>query len=134
MDAKKLLREYRNILREIERIEDELATWQARAEKCTTSFSAVPGGGGDGDKIQVAVEQMDAIREKLNARLVKLTDARDNAERIIKSVSDLRLRLILEYRYIDGLTYDEIGLRMNYSFRQIFRLHKWALSKAEKMA
>lgn len=134
MDAKKLLREYRNILREIERIEDELATWQARAEKCTTSFSAVPGGGGDGDKIQVAVEQMDAIREKLNARLVKLTDARDNAERIIKSVSDLRLRLILEYRYIDGLTYDEIGLRMNYSFRQIFRLHKWALSEAEKMA
>lgn len=134
METRTLLREYRNTLREIERIEDELAIWQARAEKCTTSFSTAPGGGSDGDKIQVAVEQMDAIREKLNARLFKLTEARDTAERIIKSVSDLRLRLILEYRYIDGLTYEEIGLRMNYSFRQVFRLHKWALCEVEKMS
>lgn len=134
MDVKKLLREYRNTLREIERIEDELAIWQARAEKCTTSFSPVPGGGNGDDKIQVAVEQMDIIRDKLNARLAYLADARNNAERIIRSVGDLRMRLILEYKYVDGLTFEEIALRMNYSFRQIIRLHKWALYEAEKLS
>ena len=54
-------------------------------------------------------------------------DDRKNMERAIQTVPDERLRLLLEYRYFDQLSWEELAEKMNYSYQHVFRLHKQAL-------
>nr|DAP59473.1 MAG TPA: Protein of unknown function (DUF1492) [Caudoviricetes sp.] len=46
---------------------------------------------------------------------------------VISSVPDERLRHLLELKYINCLTLEEIAVRMDYSYKQICRLHGQAL-------
>lgn len=56
--------------------------------------------------------------------LLSLRRAIDDA---IRTVPDPESQLVLKYRYIDGLTMEEIASRMNYCERHISRLHESAL-------
>lgn len=48
-------------------------------------------------------------------------------EAAIDALPDGRQRLLLRLRYIDGRTWEQIAVRMGYSFRQILRMHGTAL-------
>ena len=49
----------------------------------------------------------------------------------IATVPEVRLRTLLEYKYINLLTLDETAVRMNYSYPQICRLHGRALQSVK---
>ena len=49
----------------------------------------------------------------------------------IAVVEDDHYRELLTLRYIDGLTFEEIAVKMSYCQRYIFRLHKKALAQVE---
>lgn len=53
------------------------------------------------------------------------------ADDLIFSVDDYRLRLVLVCRYIKGMTTEETAEYMHYSPRQIRRLHRRALELLE---
>ena len=53
--------------------------------------------------------------------------------RVIEKVKDSSLRSVLEYKYICGLSFDEIAQRLNYTNRHISRIHSKALVEAEKI-
>lgn len=40
---------------------------------------------------------------------------------------DPTARLLCRYRYVDGLKWEEVCVRMNYSWRQVHNLHRRAL-------
>lgn len=95
--------------------------------------------GGDGDVIGKTIIKIMEYEEKANVLIDKLVTARLEIERVIQSIPDAVQREILERRYLlfqqwdSG--YDKItgeykkGIydSMNFSRRQIFRLHKDAL-------
>lgn len=100
------------------------------------------GGGessGDGDVIGKTIVKVMEYEEKANVLIDKLVTARLEIERVIQSIPDAVQREILERRYLLfqqwGSGYDKItgeykkGIydSMNFSRRQIFRLHKDAL-------
>lgn len=60
--------------------------------------------------------------EKMNA----LIDEQMAIERAIDSLEPT-LRCLLRYKYIQGMTWEEICVEMDYSWRQIHRLHSKAL-------
>lgn len=124
---KQILQSYGAALRRIERLEEETERWQARAEKCTVSFDAMPGGGG-GDRIQTAVEKIAELEDRLAHAIREATELRAKIADAINSIEDKRLALLLEYRYIDGLPFERVAEKMNYSARHIFGLHGVALS------
>ena len=53
---------------------------------------------------------------------------RREIEDVIASVPDGRLRMLLRYRYIDGMTWERIAVNMCMDARWIRRLHGRALS------
>lgn len=63
------------------------------------------------------------IAQEVDA-LLGLRRAIDDA---IRSIPDPESQLVLKYRYIDGLTMEEIADRMSYCERHISRLHESAL-------
>ena len=113
---------------EIRQIEEEIAYWNSRAQRVTAVISALPGGGGkQDDPLQKAVEQMEALRELLGKRCQMLVRRHGQMAAAVGGLADEKLRGVLWMRYFEQLTWEEIGQRMGYEQRQIYRLHKKAL-------
>ncbi len=113
---------------EIERLEHEIELWESRAERITVSFSPFVDGGGWDDRIQSAVDELVELRAMLYDRLLDSTALRLDIENSISAVSDERLRLLLELRYIDCLTWEKVAEKLNTEYRWVLRLHKRALN------
>jgi DNA-directed RNA polymerase specialized sigma subunit len=74
-------------------------------------------------------ELMDAVMRDLNGCL----DVRKEAMEVIRSMENPEYRLLLELRYLCGKSWDDIAAEMGCSTRQVFRVHRLAVRKLEKM-
>ena len=126
-DSKKeFLQRYLANEKEITRLENELESWESRAERVTACFNNIRGGSGD-DRLQYAVDMLCELRAALYDRLVDSTELRLEIERCISQVDDSRLRLIMEYHYIDDMIWEEVADKMHLESRWLMRLHNRAL-------
>ena len=115
--------------RQIERKCEELSRWRERATKITPTLSDMPKSPSSGaDSIQTVVEHIIELESEINADIDQLTDTRREILEAIQTVKDEKLQLLLEYRYIDGMTWEQIAVKMEYSYMHICRLHGKALS------
>lgn len=124
---KRFLSRYADNEREIRRLEEEISRWESRAEKVTSSFSHAPSHCGE-DRIQSAVDEIVELRNLLYDRLVDATELRRQIAQSISSVPEQRLRLLLEYRYIDDLTWEAVASALACDYRWTLRLHDRALA------
>lgn len=127
-EKKAFLRRYGDNEREIKRLEEEIARWKSRSEKVTTSFSMAPAHGEGDDKVQLAVENIAEVNAMLYDRLTDATEMRRSIQAAIDTVEDTRLRNLLEYRYIDGMTFEQIAVTEYFSYVHVCRLHGDALN------
>lgn len=128
-EKKKWLLEYRKLDQDIERDMEELQRLKSRAEKITSSVSDMPKGGNQGDRLQLAVDRICELEERLNGKIDAAVKRRKEMEAAIITVEDRTLQLLLRYRYIDGMIWEQIALRLNYSYMHVCRLHGQALSQ-----
>jgi len=128
-DKIKYLKRYINLDREIERKLEEVARLRSKLTRITQVLTAEPQGGGSiyGKTEEIIAKIVDLERE-IDADIDRLVAIRDGIKTIIEAVEDDRERLLLQYRYLDGRTFEEIAVQMHYSWRQIHRLHSRALS------
>ena len=128
-DKIKYLKRYINLDREIERKLEEVARLRSKLTRVTEVFTAEPRGGGSiyGKTEEILAKIVD-LEKEIDADIDRLISIRDNIKAIIEAVEDDRERLLLQYRYLDGRTFEEIAVQMNYSWRQIHRLHSQALT------
>ena len=125
-DKKALLQQYQNIEKEIRRQREEYLRIMTAATHITPELTGMPKGE-NGDRIAEAAERLSEISEKLAEEIGKLCRTRYRLLRMIGSVKDARLRLLLNFRYIDGLPLTKVAEKMNYSYIQTIRMHGKAL-------
>ncbi len=128
-EKKDYLMRYQNCERAIARVEDELERWRSRAEWATTSYQLAPAHTSGEDRMQSAICQIAELRGELFDRLTDAAAVRREIQQAIGSVEDEKLRLLLEYRYVDAMTFDQIAREMSYSWRQITNLHNKAIEE-----
>lgn len=90
-----------------------------------------------GDKVQTSrsgdasfvrsVEKIYQMEEKINHEIDILIDLKQQIREVIASVSDIDERMVLRYRYIHNLTWEQIGDKLNADARTIRRWHNGAL-------
>lgn len=124
---KDFLSRYGDNEREITRLEEEICRWESRAAKVTGSFSHQPSHCGD-DRIQSAVDEIVELRNILYDRLIDATELRRDIASAIAAVPEQRLRLLLEYRYIDGMTWEHVAAALTCDYRWTLRLHERAIA------
>ncbi|WP_195376736.1 sigma factor-like helix-turn-helix DNA-binding protein [Anaerotruncus rubiinfantis] len=130
-EKKDYLIRYRDNEREIRRLQNEIQRWKDSAYITSVKYTGA-GGGTDGqDKLQVNVERLVRLQNRLTAQMRARIQLRDEIEDAIESVPDDRLQLLLRYRYIEGLTFERIAVELNYSWRQICNLHGKALNEVK---
>ena len=84
------------------------------------------------DKIGTSIAKIDEMERSLDKMIDEYVDKKNKIIRQIDSIDDEVLYGILFARYIEKKTFEKIATEMNYSFRQITRLHGKALSEFEK--
>jgi DNA-directed RNA polymerase specialized sigma subunit len=128
-DKIKYLKRYINLDREIERKLEEVARLRSKLTRIMPIYSTEPKGGGSiRGKTEGIIAKIVDLEKEIDADVDRLISIRDNIKAIIEAVEDDRERLLLQYRYLDGKTFEKIAVEMNYSWRQIHRLHSQALT------
>lgn len=123
------LRRYIRLEEQIRRKENELQRWRIRASNISPTYSDMPRGGVKSDRIQSTVEEIISLEQEIGIVIKELVGVRKEIESVIQKVEDDTLKLLLEYRYIDGMTWEQIAVLMSYSYMHVCRLHGKALNK-----
>lgn len=127
-EKKAYLLRYRDNEREIRRLQEEILRWESQSRKTTVSFGGAGGTGGNGeDRLQIAVEKIVRLQNRLTQQVIERVRLREQIEDAIASVEDERLRLLLRYRYIEGWTWEHIAVELLLDYRWVLRLHGKAL-------
>lgn len=79
------------------------------------------------DRIGEITARIVDLEREINEDIDRSIDVQRGILTAISTVPDERLRHLLELRYINCLTLEEIARRMDYSYKQICRLHGKAL-------
>lgn len=128
LEKKEELEKYRLAGLEITRLENEILRWRSVAERMTASSGGAPGGGGDGRSLEHAVARIDILVARLEADRTELVELRLRLRDVLRTVPDYRLRLLLRFRYIDGVPLEKVAEKLNVGYRQVVRMHSEALT------
>lgn len=130
-NAKKIkyLSRYIPLSGRINRMLEEQYRWKCLAMKVTQNFSPAPGGGESGSPIERPMDKVDELERKITQAIDELADIRMEIEAVLGQLEDDTLRELMEYRYIDGLTWEQIAEKMHYGREWTCRLHGKALLK-----
>ena len=127
------LNQYRIMHIEIDQITKELQRWQDLATRISPSYSEMPHGGGS-DKVQTAAVEVAELTDKLNRKLHQAIMVQENIKKLLESLDDIKLRQLMFYRYINGMRWEEIAVRMDFNYRWVLRLHRKALNQISEQA
>lgn len=123
------LSRYRRMSKRIDRLLEEQSRWREMALKITPVLSQTPGGGESGSPIERPMDKVLEIDEEINREIDELQTVRQEIRVALNQLEDENMKLLMEYRYIDGLTWEQIAVKMDISWRWSIKLHGKALGK-----
>lgn len=124
---KEYLWKYRDALRSQQAIEKEIE--ELRLNKMypgSLQQDGMPHGNGCGDLSSYAAK-VDELMRELKEQMEKKIDIRREITRKIDAMPNETESLLLRYRYIHLLKWEEVALKMEYSWRNVMKLHGKAL-------
>lgn len=122
------LSRYRRLNERIDRLLEEQSRWRERALKITPTLSQAPGGGGSGSPIERPMDKVLEIEKEVYREINEARIVRKEIRETLNQLEDENLKLLMEYRYIDGMTWEQIAVKMHYGFQWVCKLHGRALA------
>lgn len=129
-ELKNWLRSYR--LKKLEADQLHAAIERMEAEiynPKTTRFDKIPGSthNAGSPTERLAIKHIELV-ERYTAQMAELREEQGRIEETIERLSGTE-RMLMRYRYIEGLTWEEVAVAINYSWMQMHRIHAKALAK-----
>ena len=113
----KILRQYRDNAIRLRGLAQEADRWEQIA--MSTAVSGEPSsGGGNGGRVQAAATNAADILREIHQDMDGIREERQAVRRMVDGVQNRRQKMLLELRYINGLTVDQIA-------NEIGKSHKW---------
>ncbi|MBR5878009.1 MAG: hypothetical protein IKY91_00555, partial [Akkermansia sp.] len=120
---KRRLYSYIDLKKERDQIRQELAHVVADvASPKTPSLDGMPRSGGFGDAMTGKVSSILKVRKLYERKQDELAAAMLEIEEIINGLEPTE-RLLMRYRYLDGMTWEKVSVAINYSWRQTHKIH-----------
>lgn len=113
------------------RVEERERYWEM-ATRITPAYTGMPSGGENGSKVENGATMMLSIIDELDREIADLKYYRQLARRIISMTGDQRYADVLTYRYFNGYKWEKIMEAMHYESTQVWRIHGFALSAANR--
>lgn len=132
MTVKEQLIQVRNQGCMVRAYEDELREIRRRAYNISSPKMSDKVQSNHQSSLEDIVEKLDAQARKVNEAWDTLISMRDEAEALINLEEDMQRRCVLWRYYILGESWEQVAAEMNFSLRQIQRMHGWALLDVER--
>lgn len=110
---------------------DELATLEAEAMHTTQRYSAMPGGGGDGQALPRAVERIEEARQAAEAQSTVCDAIRAELMDVFSQLDNEVDFMILFHRYVLLEGWDKIAVHVRLAKRWTLTRHRAAIEKLE---
>lgn len=108
---------------------EQVSRLRNMAMKATGSFQAERiSGTRQHSPMESSLVKVIDLEYEINDDIDRLVDLKREIIEVVNSVQPAECQLVLEMRYLSFMTWEEIADRMNYSYRQIHRIHGQALS------
>lgn len=85
------------------------------------------------DKILDCIIKLDEQRSSISSYITELIRMKEEAQKLIAQMNNENHKLVLELRYIQHKTFEQIAVDMNYSYQYIRNIHGSALRNFEKI-
>lgn len=131
--TKERLKAYRDMKREKDHLEQKIKTleWEKYSPRSPRLDGMPRSGFGENYAREEQIDREDKLLALLSAKKAALSEAMAEIERAIEKLKP-RERLLLRLYYIDGLTWEQVAVNMNYSWTQVHRIHGRALQKLKE--
>lgn len=129
-ETKLWLRSYRQKKLEAEQIAQTIERLEAEMyHPKTTRFDKIPGSthGAGSPTERLAIKHI-ALVERYEVKRMELLEEQARIEETIEKLGETE-RMLMRYRYIEGMTWEEVAVAINYSWMQMHRIHARALAK-----
>ena len=127
--VKRRLNSYRHIQMERQQIFERIMRLEARlTAPGAQNLDGMPHGSGTGDALARGVAALADLRDMYRAKEVELVQAQMDVERLIEDLEPIE-RVIARYRYINGMHWEQICVKISYSWRQTHRIHSEMIDK-----
>lgn len=114
--------ERRQLLERIIRLEARLTSPGAQ------NLDGMPHGSSRGDALANGIAQLSELRDLYRAKEAELAQTQRAIEELIEGLEPIE-RVIARYRYIDGMQWEQICVKISYSWRQTHRIHSDMIDK-----
>lgn len=123
------LKQYKNLDKYINHLIEDAERLRTRAEKITPTLTGLPQGGDGENQREVAICKLVDLNNEIDEKIDLYVDLGREIRGNIDSVSDVILRTILLLKYIEGRTWEQIAVDLQYSWRNVHYLHSRALKE-----
>lgn len=86
----------------------------------------------NGNKTEELIIKIVALEEELKGNLNALLDRKIDITNKLNGIDDAEYKLLLNLRYLNFMTWEEIACKMGYTFQWVHTLHKSALVSFSK--
>ncbi len=133
MDAKQYLAQAYYLDKRINSKIEQVASLRELASKATASIHAERvSGTSQRSPMENAVLKLIDLEYEINDDIDRLVDLKRELNAFISEIDNQAYRIVLELRYLNGNTWEEVADVMGYDLRWIYRLHGKALAEAER--
>ena len=128
-EIKRQLNSYKDLRAEHQQLLDELRQLEiAMSAPPGPNWDGMPRSPGTSNPVERMAIKHITLEQRYEAQLERLAAAQILIEDMIEGLEPTERRLA-RFRYIDGLTWDAVCDKMNYSWRQTHRIHGRMLDK-----
>ena len=127
--TKERLRNYATLREEREQLRRQLEELEATLYYPKIQrLTGMPSAPSKENPLELMVARHVELQERYEAKIAEMTTEMLSIEEAIEGL-DPTSRMLLRYRYLDGLKWEEVCVRMNYSWMQTHRIHANALNQ-----
>ena len=130
MTAKKYLGQAYRLDQRINSKLEQVMSLRDLTTKATATMSDMPGGGSRNVyRMQDIIGKIIDLEDEINQDIDALVDLKREMVATIKAVADPECQTLLELRYLCFKTWEQIAVDMQYSTRNIYKLHDRAIKE-----
>ena len=131
MGVKEYLRQARHLKKKIEYRQNQIIELQSMAGRTTGSYEALRvSGTSSRSKVEDAIIRMDAVAEKLAKDMDAFAAIYLEISAVIDAIENETYKELLTLYYLCFMTWEEVAVKMHYSYKWVHVLHSQALRAA----
>ena len=108
---------------------EQVRSLRELAVKATSTLSdTYSSGNGNKQKMEGVIVKIIDLENEIDEEIDRLVDLKQEIVSMIKQVKNPEYQTLLELRYLNFKTWEQIATEMQYSIQHIFRIHNKSLS------